>query len=103
VSLAYLRQEVPRYAYTVVADLREGDHDFYRGQDRVQLLRRIEGWGQPGSIVRLDFAGGDYASRPAGATTVPNCTVAFSGQEDPDTGPGQYTIVFSDVSPPASG
>ncbi len=104
-ALAYLRQEVPRYAYTAVIDLRYGGvrDEFYKNRDRAQLLAALESWTQPGAVVQLEFAGGDEVARPPGSTRVLNCTVQFSGVEDPEFGPDSYSVVLSDVSSPASG
>lgn len=104
VALAFLRREVPRYAYTLTADLRSLEKQpLYAGRDLAELMARVDAWTQPGAVVRLDFAGGDWASKPDNAVTVANATVAYRAQLDPDKGPQQLTLVFSDVTPPASG
>lgn len=105
-ALSYIRMEAPKFSYTVVADLSERDHPLYRGQDIAQLRARIAAWAQPGSVVRLDFAGGDWGTtattdNPARATSVPSCTVQYSASEDPEKGPMYTTLVFNDVSAPA--
>lgn len=103
-GVAFIRREEPRYAYTLVADLRDMEKKaLYASLDRGELLARVEAWTQPGAVVRLDFAGGDWASDPATAVTVPNATVQYRASADPHTGVQQLTLVFSDVTPPASG
>ena len=105
-ALGYIRMEDPKFSYTVVADLSDRQHPLYRGQDIAQLRARIASWARPGSIVRLDFAGGDWGTtattdNPATATSVPSCTVQYSATEDPEKGPQFMTLVFNDVSAPS--
>lgn len=101
-ALAYIRQEEPRYSWALSADLRDIGLMF-SGLDRAQLLARIDSWTQPGAIVRLDIAGGDWSTDPAQAITIANCTVSYRASVDPDSGVEQLGLRFDDVSPPASG
>ncbi len=105
-ALGYIRMEEPKFSYTVVADLSDRDHALYAGQDIAQIRARIASWARPGSIVRLDFAGGDWGTtatsdNPATASSVPSCTVQYSATDDPEKGPQFVTIVFNDVSAPS--
>lgn len=103
VALAYVRQEVPRYAYTVPIDLTDRTHPLYKGKSVAGLLAAMDRWTQPGAIVKFQMAGGDRVSAPSTSTTVQNCTFAYSGVEDAERGPGQYQGIFADFSAPSSG
>jgi hypothetical protein len=103
VSLAYTRQEVPRYAYTVPIDLTDRTHPLYRGKSVAGLLAAMDRWTQPGALVKLQFAGGDANTPPSTSTTIQNCTFAYSGAEDAERGPGIYQGIFADFTSPSSG
>jgi hypothetical protein len=103
VALAYTRQEVPRYAYTVPIDLSDRTHPLYRGKSMAGLLAAMDRWTQPGALVKLQFAGGDAATSPSTGTTVANATFAYSGAEDAERGPGNYQGIFADFTPGSSG
>jgi hypothetical protein len=103
VALAYTRQEVPRYAYTVPIDLTDRAHPLYRGKSVAGLLAAMDRWTQPGALVKLQFAGGDAATSPSTGTTVQNATFAYSGAEDAERGPGVYQGIFADFTSPSSG
>jgi hypothetical protein len=102
-ALAYVRAEVPRYAYTVPVTLEDRTHAFYRGKSIAGQMAAIDRWTQPGALVKLQIAGGDWATAPSKAITVNNCLVAYSGEIDPEKGPTNLMIQFSDYSTPSDG
>lgn len=103
VALAYLRDEQPRYAYTVELDCSDMAHPLYLEKDRGQLAAALDGYAQPGTLVTLQFAGGDEVAQAATSVAIANCKVEYSAVLDPLQGLLAARVLFKDLTPPNSG